>query len=57
MPVHSGIRYSRVSMYDAAQLGGMTVKKIKGLAAERGYTITAGAKAEIINEFLEQQEQ
>lgn len=33
----------------------MTVAQIKSLAAEQGYNITKTLKAEIIEEFLEQQ--
>lgn len=35
-----------------AELEAMTVKQIKALAKELGYTITATTKAEIIAEFL-----
>jgi hypothetical protein len=34
----------------------MTISEIKALADELGYTITATKKAEIITEFLAQQE-
>jgi hypothetical protein len=34
----------------------MTISEIKALAAELGYSITRTRKAEIISEFLEQQE-
>lgn len=34
----------------------MTIAEIKALAAELGYSITKTRKAEIISEFLEQQE-
>lgn len=34
----------------------MTISEIKALADELGYTITANKKADIITEFLEQQE-
>ena len=34
----------------------MTISEIKTLAAELGYSITKTRKAEIISEFLEQQE-
>jgi hypothetical protein len=34
----------------------MTIAEIKALAAELGYSITRTRKAEIISEFLEQQE-
>jgi hypothetical protein len=33
----------------------MTIAQIKELATERGYTITATLKADIISQFLEQQ--
>ncbi len=33
----------------------MTIAQIKALAAERGYTITATRKADIIAEFVEQE--
>lgn len=34
----------------------MTIAEIKAIAAELGYSITKTRKAEIISEFLEQQE-
>lgn len=34
----------------------MTIAQIKALASELGYTITESRKADIIAEFLEQQE-
>lgn len=34
----------------------MTIAEIKSLAADLGYTITATKKADIIEEFLAQQE-
>lgn len=34
----------------------MTVAQIKAIAVERGYTISSTLKADIINEFLTQQE-
>ena len=37
------------------ELTALTIAQIKALAAERGYTITATKKADIITEFLEQQ--
>lgn len=37
-------------------LSAMTVAQIKTLADERGYTITATKKADVIAEFLAQQE-
>lgn len=39
----------------ADDLSSMTIAQIKELAAERGYSITATLKAEIINQFLEAQ--
>lgn len=38
-----------------SDLNALTIAQIKTLAAERGYTITATKKADIITEFLEQQ--
>ncbi len=43
------------SIYTEAQLSGMKVDDIKALAAAKGYVITKTVKAEIIAEFLEQQ--
>lgn len=43
-------------VYTKEELETMTIDAIKSLAAEKGYTITKTAKAEIIAEFLEQQE-
>ena len=37
------------------ELSALTIAQIRALAAEKGYTITATLKAEIIAEFLEQQ--
>ena len=42
--------------YDAEALESMTIAEIKALAEELGYTITATKKADIIAEFLAQQE-
>lgn len=39
-----------------ASLSAMTIAQIKALAGEKGYTITATKKADIIAEFLAQQE-
>ena len=39
-----------------ASLSVMTMAQIKALAKERGYTITATKKADMIAEFLAQQE-
>lgn len=44
-----------VDHYSEADLAGMTVAAIKALAAQRGYTITKTVKADIIEEFLQQQ--
>lgn len=33
----------------------MTISQIKSIATERGYSITASVKVEIISEFLKQQ--
>ena len=41
--------------YTQEQLEEMTIAQIRELAAERGYTITSSLKADIIAEFLEQQ--
>lgn len=41
--------------YSEEQLNGMTIDQIKALAAGMGYEITKSVKAEIIAEFLEQQ--
>ena len=41
--------------YTQAELESMTIDQIKALAAERGYTITKTLKADIIAEFLTQQ--
>lgn len=46
---------STEKVYTQGELDALTVDKIKGLAAFRGYTITATAKADIIQEFLTQQ--
>jgi hypothetical protein len=42
-------------LLSADDLGGMTISQIKELAAERGYSITATLKADIIDQFLIQQ--
>ena len=41
--------------YSEAELSVLTVNQIKSLAASLGYTITAIRKADIIEQFLEQQ--
>ncbi len=38
-----------------SELSALTIAQIKAIAAEKGYTITASKKADIIAEFLEQQ--
>lgn len=42
-------------VYTQEQLEAMTIDQIRAIAAQREYTITASVKAEIISEFLEQQ--
>jgi len=37
------------------ELSALTINQIKAIAAEKGYTITATRKADIIAQFLEQQ--
>ena len=44
------------SKYTAEDLNAMTVSAIKSLAHDLGYSITKTIKAEIISQFLEQQE-
>lgn len=46
---------SPVTIYTADDLGAMSIPKIKALAAELGYSITKTLKADIIGEFLTQQ--
>lgn len=48
--------YAGTGMFTVEQLSGMTVDNIKALAAAKGYVITKTVKAEIIAEFLEQQD-
>ena len=48
--------YNLRSGYTAEGLGSMTIAEIKSLAAELGYSVTKTRKAEIIEEFLAQQE-
>ena len=43
-------------MMTEEELNAMTIAQIKALAQERGYTITSTLKADIIAEFLAQQE-
>lgn len=47
--------YSATVKYTEAELQAMTVAKIKSLASELGYSISATLKADIIAEFLRQQ--
>ena len=42
-------------LYTDEELTAMTIDQIKALAAELGYTITKTLKADIIEEFLSQQ--
>ena len=42
-------------LYTQAELEAMTVQQIQAIATERGYTITQTLKADIITEFLAQQ--
>ena len=44
-----------VFLYTADELNAMTISEIKAIAEERGYTITETTKADIITEFLAQQ--
>lgn len=48
--------YAGTGTYTAEQLSGMTIDSIKALAVTKGYVITKTVKAEIIAEFLEQQD-
>ena len=43
-------------VYTEGELSAMTIAQIKALASELGYSITSTLKAEIIAEFLAQQE-
>ena len=43
-------------IYTEDELLALTIAQIKALAGELGYTITATKKADIVAEFLEQQE-
>ncbi len=42
--------------YTADDLNAMTIAEIKALASDLGYTVTQTKKADIITEFLGQQE-
>lgn len=46
----------QAQVYTEDELQAMTIAQIKALAQELGYTITASLKADIIAEFLQQQE-
>ena len=46
---------SLFTVYTQEDLESMTVKEIKEIADERGYTISKVLKADIIEEFLSQQ--
>ena len=48
--------YNLRSGYTKESLESMTISEIKALAGELGYSITKTRKAEIIEEFLSQQE-
>lgn len=50
------ISYSPRKAYTDEDLNSMTISEIKSLAAEMGYSITATKKADIIEEFITQQE-
>lgn len=52
---NSGSGGSSVKIYTQSELEEMTVSQIKAIAEERGYSITATLKADIIQEFLTQQ--
>lgn len=43
-------------VYSESELSDMTIAEIKALASELGYSITETKKADIIAEFLTQQE-
>lgn len=43
------------TVYTQEQLEAKTIEQIRSIAAQRGYTITQSVKADIIAEFLEQQ--
>lgn len=49
------LRSSSPVTYTREELEAMTITQIKEAAEERGYTITARLKAEIIDEFMSQQ--
>jgi hypothetical protein len=44
-----------IILYTQSELEAMTIAKIEAIATERGYTITQSLKADIIAEFLTQQ--
>lgn len=49
--------YSPKKEYTAEELEKMTISQIKALAVNSGYSITKTLKADIIKEFLAQQEE
>lgn len=51
----TGYSIERTVSYTQDDLESMTIAEIKALAVELGYTITATKKADIIEQFLEQQ--
>ena len=52
----SRVSAARPAPLTADALDNMTIAEIRALAAERGYTLTKTKKAELIAEFLAQQE-
>lgn len=52
----TGYSQRRAAAYSAEDLNTMTVSQVKALAADVGYSITKTKKADIIDEFLRQQE-
>lgn len=44
-----------IILYTQGELQNMTISEINAIAAERGYTITATTKSDIIDQFLAQQ--
>ena len=53
--IATGQEIEPVAEYSAVSLADITVSAIKALADSLGYDIKATKKADIINEFLEQQ--
>lgn len=56
VPVADNIESPGTVSYTADDLNTMTIAEIKALAADLGYTVTQTKKADIITEFLKQQE-